>query len=125
LGRNASAAEPLALCGDFNVAPEPRDVHDPARWASTVLFSDDIRARLETVRAFGFTDVFRLHHPGNVYSWWDYRAGAFARDQGLRIDHIWCTASLAARCTGAEIEREERAGAGASDHAPVLARFSG
>jgi exodeoxyribonuclease-3 len=124
LALNTSPGEPLALCGDFNVAPEARDVHDPAQWEATVLYAPEVRARLETVRAFGFTDAFRLHQQGNVYSWWDYRAGSFPRDNGLRIDHIWATASLAARCTAAEVDREERAGTGASDHAPVLATFA-
>jgi len=129
LALHTHASVPVALCGDFNVAPEPRDVYDPARWESTVLHSPDIRARLEAVRASGaggeaFVDAFRLHHQGNVYSWWDYRAGSFPRDQGLRIDHIWVTPPLAARCTTAEVDRDERKGAGASDHAPVLARFA-
>jgi exodeoxyribonuclease III len=123
LDRWCAPDQALALCGDFNVAPEPRDVYDPAKWESTVLFSPEVRAGLEQVRAFGLTDAFRLQQQGTAYSWWDYRAGAFRKDQGLRIDHVYVTAPLAARCTAAEIDREARAGDGASDHAPVLVTF--
>jgi exodeoxyribonuclease-3 len=124
LALNTGHSIPYALCGDFNVAPEPRDVYDPLRWGSTVLHSPDIRERLEKLRAnAGLVDAFRLHNEGNIYSWWDYRAGSFHRDQGLRIDHVFCTPDLAARCTAAEVDREERKGTGASDHAPVLVTF--
>ena len=125
LDRWCTNDQPLALCGDFNVAPEPRDVCEPAKWESTVLYAPEVRAALEKVRAFGLTDAFRLHQEGPVFSWWDYRAGAFRKDQGLRIDHVFATAKLAARCTAARVDREEREGDGASDHAPVLVEFSG
>ena len=124
LDRWCTNDQSLALCGDFNVAPEPRDVHEPAKWESTVLYSPEVRASLERVRAFGLTDAFRLHQQGPVFSWWDYRAGALRKDQGLRIDHVFTTQLLASRCTAARIDREEREGAGASDHAPVLAEFA-
>ena len=116
-----SKTTPLALLGDLNVAPEPRDVHDPHRWEPTVLFHGDARAALAQVMQFGFTDAFRLRRdePG-LYSWWDYRAGSFHKNQGLRIDHILVTEPLIARVASAEIDREARKGKLPSDHAPVL-----
>jgi exodeoxyribonuclease-3 len=121
LDRWSSKDLPLALCGDFNVAPEPRDVHEPAKWESTVLYTPEVRARLAEVQGFGLVDAYRLHHQGSAFSWWDYRAGAFRKDQGLRIDHIYVTEPLRPRVKAAEIDRAARAGDGASDHAPVLA----
>jgi len=115
----------LALCGDLNVAPEPRDVHDPAAWQSTVLFHPQARAALHDLCAWGLVDAFRLHHSeGGVYSWWDYRQLSFPKNHGLRIDHILVTPPLAARCTDARIDREARKGQGASDHAPVIVSLS-
>jgi len=115
----------LAVCGDLNVAPEPRDVHDPAAWQGTVLFHPRTRAALRELCTWGLVDAVRLHHQeGGLYSWWDYRQLSFPRNHGLRIDHILVSASLAARCTGAWIDRAARQGPGASDHAPVIASFS-
>jgi exodeoxyribonuclease-3 len=91
-----SAAEPLVLCGDFNVAPEPREL----------------------------IDTFRQHHQeAGRFSWWDYRNLAFPRNEGLRIDHVFATRPLAERCTDADIDREARKGKLPSDHAPVWAEF--
>ena len=116
-----TAQTPLALLGDLNVAPEARDVHDPPKWESTVLYAPEIRAALEkSVRSWGFIDAFRQHEQGKVFSWWDYRAGAFRKDQGLRIDHVYVTESLAKRTRGARVDREERVGETPSDHAPVI-----
>ncbi|MCK6526464.1 exodeoxyribonuclease III [Myxococcota bacterium] len=124
LDRRRVPGEPLAVCGDFNVAPEERDVHDPRAWEETVLFHPQARAALADVLAFGLVDTYRLHHPeGGRYSWWDYRMLAFPKDDGLRIDHVFATPPLAARCTGAEIDRAERKGKLPSDHAPVIATF--
>lgn len=115
---------PILLCGDFNVAPEDRDVHDPKLWEGRVLFSEPERAALEEIKGWGFVDAFRLHQPGSGhYSWWDYRAGAFRRNLGLRIDHIWVSEPLAVRCTGVWIDKETRAWERPSDHAPVVAEF--
>lgn len=125
LDRHCDPAGLLAVCGDLNVAPEPRDVHDPAAWEDTVLFHPRVRTALQELCAWGVVDAFRLHHSeGGLYSWWDYRQLAFPRNQGLRIDHILVTQPLAACCTGARIDRETRKGQGASDHAPVVASFS-
>ncbi|MBI3799836.1 MAG: exodeoxyribonuclease III [Deltaproteobacteria bacterium] len=126
LDRHCDPADLLALCGDLNVAPESRDVHDPAAWQDTVLFHSAARAALQELCAWGLVDAFRLHHTeSGLYSWWDYRQLAFPKNHGLRIDHILVTAPLAARCTGARIDREARKGQGASDHAPVIVSFSG
>jgi exodeoxyribonuclease III len=110
----------LALCGDFNVAPYPDDV-SLKEFEGSVLANPEIRSALEHVRAFGLVDVVRPFHPrGGVYTWWDYRAMGFERNHGLRIDHVYATPSVAARVVGAVVDRDERQGKGASDHAPLL-----
>src|SRR6266496_1038248 len=115
---------PVLLCGDFNVAPEERDVHDPRLWQGRILFSDPERAALDHIKQWGFVDAFRLHTeaPGN-FSWWDYRAGAFRRNMGLRIDHIWVSPPLAIRNRKTWIDMEPRTWERPSDHAPVVAEF--
>ncbi len=117
--------EPLILCGDFNVAPDERDVYDPLVWEGRILFSIPEREALQSLVSWGLVDLFRVHHaePG-LFSWWDYRAGAFRRNQGLRIDHVLATAPMAERCTGVEIDRQVRAKERPSDHAPVIAEFT-
>lgn len=111
----------VVLCGDLNVAPEDLDVWDPAAWRGQILCSDPEREAFRHLAAWGLRDALRLHYPGDggLYTWWDYRAGAFHRGWGLRIDHILLSASLAARCTAVEIDRQERKGPKPSDHAPV------
>lgn len=124
LDRHHSADKPLALCGDYNVAPDDLDVAFPDQWADSVLCHPDSRARLEALRSWGLVDVFRKHHPeGHVYSWWDYRMLAFPKGNGLRIDHIFATPSLAERSVGAEVDRNQRKGQLPSDHAPVIVDF--
>ncbi len=114
----------VCLVGDFNVAPEDRDVYDPSLWKGRVLCSGAERGALEHLRAFGFTDCFRLHHPEEgLFSWWDYRGGAFWKNHGLRIDLVWATAPLAARCTACEVDLSPRKWKKPSDHAPVRAVF--
>jgi exodeoxyribonuclease-3 len=118
--------QPLVLCGDFNIAPEDRDVHDPALWEGQVLFSQPEKDALQVIRAWGLVDVFRQHHPEpGFYSWWDYRAGAFRRNHGLRIDHLWATAPLAEKAVSAWIDKVPRVLERPSDHAPVVAEFGG
>jgi exodeoxyribonuclease-3 len=114
----------VLLCGDFNVAPEERDVHDPRLWEGKILFSKGERAALEEIKEWGLTDAFRLHTgaAGN-YSWWDYRAGSLQRNAGMRIDHIWVSESLAANCTRCWIDKEPRGWERPSDHTPVVAEF--
>ena len=124
LEKHEKREQPLVLCGDFNVAPEERDVYDPVSWANETLFHVDARQALEQVREFGLVDTFRLHHQeAGVYSWWDYRMLGFPKNRGLRIDHVFATDPLARRCTAAWVDREARKGQQPSDHAPVLATF--
>lgn len=123
LAKNVDLTTPFALCGDFNVAPEARDVCAPEKWEATVLCHPDVRRALEEVRAVGLVDAFRTKVEGKVYSWWDYRGGAFHKDEGLRIDHVFTTPVLAGRTLHAEIDREERKGTSPSDHAPVIVDF--
>jgi exodeoxyribonuclease-3 len=124
LDRDHTPSEPVVVCGDFNVAPEARDVADPPAWEGSVLFHPEVREALQGVLSWGLTDVFRQHHdePG-LYSWWDYRMLAFPKNKGLRIDHIFASQPLASRCTAAFIDRNERKGKQPSDHAPVVASF--
>jgi len=115
---------PLALCGDFNVAPEDRDVHDPRLWQGRIMCSQPERDALQRIKDWGFTDAFRLHHEeGGFYSWWDYRAGAFRRNMGLRIDHVWISKPLVGRSSAARIDVSTRKWEKPSDHAPLIAEF--
>lgn len=124
LERHCDPSEPLALVGDMNVAPEARDCSDPVAWEGTVLYHPDARAALRQVTEWGLVDAFRLMRPdAGLYSWWDYRMLAFPKNVGLRIDHVLVTPSLAARCSAASIDRDERKGKQPSDHAPVVVEF--
>lgn len=121
LDRQHTANQSVVLCGDFNVAPEDRDVHDPLLWEGEILCTDAERKALQNVVDFGFCDAFRLHHEeGGLFSWWDYRMLGFPKNRGLRIDHIYVTKPLVHQCTMARIDRDERKGKLPSDHAPVL-----
>ncbi|HTF35936.1 MAG TPA: exodeoxyribonuclease III [Myxococcota bacterium] len=125
LERTLEKGESAVLCGDFNVAPEDRDVARPEEWKDSVLCHPEARAALARIADLGLVDTFRRHHSeGGHYSWWDYRMLGFPKNNGLRIDHIFSTEPLAARCIDAEIDRNERKGKQPSDHAPVLATFS-
>lgn len=119
------AAHPdIIVLGDFNVAPEDRDVHDPAAWAGSVLVSEPEREALRALLALGLRDSFRLfEQPADSFSWWDYRQGAFRRNHGLRIDLLLVSETLARCCTGSTIDREPRRGERPSDHTPALASF--
>lgn len=117
-------AQPMIICGDFNVAPEEKDVHDPAAWSQETLFHIDARRALERIRSWGLVDLFRLHHwEAGYYSWWDYQMLSFPKNKGLRIDHIFATEPLARRCDACWIDRDARKGIKPSDHAPVVATF--
>ncbi len=114
----------LVLCGDFNIAPEDRDVHDPKLWAGQILCSDAERAALQEIENWGLVDVFRQQHDDDgVYTWWDYRGGAFPKNKGLRIDHLWATESLAELCTAVWVDKAPRSLTQPSDHIPVVAEF--
>ncbi|MEZ4365655.1 MAG: exodeoxyribonuclease III [Kofleriaceae bacterium] len=109
------------LCGDMNVAPDDRDVHDPAAWEGQLLCTPAERAGLQAALAWGMSDVFRHHHAeGGHYSWWDYRGLAFFKDQGARIDHVFATPPVVERSRGCVIDRAARKGTLPSDHAPVI-----
>ncbi len=120
--------DPLLLCGDFNIIPEVGDVAQPELFEGGVLYTDEVREALDALHQWGLTDTYRQHHdqPG-VYSWWDYRGGAFRRNNGARIDFVLATAPMAASCVGAFIDKHEREASThlskPSDHAPVVARF--
>lgn len=115
----------LAVAGDFNVAPEDRDVHDPKAWEGQVHVSEPERAAWRALLALGLKDSFRLfEQPEKTYSWWDYRMLGFRRNAGLRIDHILLSAPLAARCTASMVDKAPRKLERPSDHAPVIAELS-
>jgi exodeoxyribonuclease-3 len=117
-------SQSLVVCGDFNIAPEAGDVATPDAWEGSVLFNPEMRAALRELLELGLVDTFRLHQSGDgYYSWWDYRNLAFPRNDGLRIDHILASRSLADRCTEVVIDRDARKGEKPSDHAPVVAVF--
>ena len=111
----------IAVLGDFNVAPEDRDVHDPAAWEGSVLFSLPERAALARLTALGFADGFRLFdQPENSFTWWDYRMGSFRRNRGLRIDHALLSPELARACRACVIDVAPRRLERPSDHAPLV-----
>ncbi|MBE7517473.1 MAG: exodeoxyribonuclease III [Chloracidobacterium sp.] len=115
----------VLLCGDFNVALEAEDVWDPEGYEGKLHFSRPERAAITYVKQWGFTDVFRkMNGDVKAFSWWDYRAGSWQRDRGMRIDHIWTSEPLAARCTGCVIDKWPRGLELPSDHTPVIADFS-
>lgn len=114
----------LALLGDYNIAPEDRDVHNPALWAGRVLFSEPERAAFRVLAGAGLTDAFRrFDQPEKSYSWWDYRMGAFKRNLGLRIDHILLSEALLPALRGCQIDNGPRQAERPSDHAPVIAEL--
>ena len=115
----------LVLLGDFNIAPEERDVHDPALWEGKVLFSDPEREAFMTLLTLGLVDSFRLFdHPDKFYTWWDYRMLGFRRNMGMRIDHILLSNELSANCTNCVIDKEPRKNERPSDHTPVMVDFT-
>lgn len=111
----------IALTGDWNIAPTDEDVWDITAFAKSTHVTPDERARFRAIEESGYVDVVRPHAPGpGVYTYWDYYRQRFERNKGMRIDFVLGSPALAERVTGAMIDREERAGAGASDHAPVI-----
>ncbi|MCC9000285.1 MAG: exodeoxyribonuclease III [Candidatus Contendobacter sp.] len=115
----------LIVLGDFNIAPEDCDVHDPAAWAGQVLCSTAERAAFQRLLALGLKDAFRLFsQEERSFSWWDYRAAAFRRNLGLRIDHLLASSELATVCTACQVDKGPRHLERPSDHAPVIAEFN-
>jgi exodeoxyribonuclease-3 len=127
--RNWLAAESkihdkLVVLGDFNIAPDDRDVYDPEKWGEDVLCSPAERAALQSIQALGLDDVFRrFDQPEATFSWWDYRAAGFRRNAGLRIDLILASHNLAQNCAASYIDREPRTWERPSDHTPAIAEF--
>jgi exodeoxyribonuclease-3 len=116
-----SPDRPVAVCGDFNVAPEDRDVWDPAQFVGMTHVSQPERDALADLQAWGLVDTFRrLYDQDRLFSWWDYRGGAFHKHQGMRIDLILLTEVLADRASYGLIDRNARKGQKPSDHTPVL-----
>jgi exodeoxyribonuclease-3 len=125
LDTSYATSEQVALCGDFNVTFDDKDVHDPAAYRERILCSSDERKALRSVLAFGLQDLLRAHHPeGGIWTWWDYQAGMAQKDQGLRIDYVLATPPLAERCTGVVVHKDLRTRKAPSDHVPVSAIFA-
>lgn len=124
VGRELAGHPRLAVLGDFNIAPEDRDVHDPEAWREQVLCSTPEREALARLLGLGLADAFRLfEQPEGSFTWWDYRAAAFRRNLGLRIDLILVSEALRARCRACVIDKAPRRLERPSDHAPVVATF--
>ncbi len=124
LAEEAARHPKLAVLGDYNIAPEPADVHDPKLWEGQVLCSEPERAAFRGLLATGLRDAYRLFpQPEKSFTWWDYRMNAFRRNLGLRIDHILLSPALAATCGSVRIDRGLRALERPSDHAPVVAEL--
>ena len=114
----------LAVAGDYNIAPEAEDVHDPEAWSGKIHFTPPEREALHELFGIGLKDAFRLFdQPERSYTWWDYRLLSFRRKMGLRIDHILLSPQLAKLCTSCTIDVEPRRLERPSDHAPVVAEF--
>ena len=114
----------VVVMGDFNIAPDDRDVHDPAEWEGRILCSNDERAALQTLLDLGLTDSFRLfEQPEAAFSWWDYRAAGFRRNRGMRIDLLLVTKDINETIKASDIDKEPRMLERPSDHAPVWVEF--
>lgn len=125
LDANYAATDKVALVGDFNVALEDRDVHDPAAWHEAILCSTAERAAMRSLMAFGLEDLLRRFQPeAGIYTWWNYQAGAAFKDQGLRIDYVFASPPLARTCTEIIVHKDLRTRKSPSDHVPVTAVFS-
>lgn len=110
------------LCGDMNITVDDRDAAQPERWLNTVLCDPVTRERFGRITSLGFCDLLRDRFPeGGVYTWWDYRQLAFPKGNGVRIDYILATADMSGRIGDVRVDRDERKGKGASDHAPLIA----
>ena len=125
LRRDLQRYKHVVAVGDFNIAPDDRDVHDPVQWEGKILCSSRERSALSDILGAGFKDTFRLfEQEEKSFSWWDYRAGAFRRNNGLRIDLILASDAMSAVCTGCSIDVAPRRLQRPSDHTPVVAEFA-
>ncbi|WP_119353364.1 exodeoxyribonuclease III [Azohydromonas sediminis] len=120
------AAHPqLVLLGDFNIAPEDRDVYDPVAWAGQIHCTDEERAHFRELLGVGLVDAFRLfEQPPKSWTWWDYRNLAFRKNQGLRIDHVLVSEALKPKVTACTIDKAPRKAERPSDHAPVIVELA-
>lgn len=124
IGREMQAHEKVIVLGDFNIAPDDRDVHDPKAWHEKILCSTPERQALQRILDLGLKDTFRLfEQEEKIWSWWDYRMNAFRRNMGLRIDLVLASAAMAEACKASYIDKEPRRQERPSDHAPVIAEF--
>jgi exodeoxyribonuclease-3 len=124
LASEAAQHPNLVVLGDFNVAPEDRDVHDPAKWVGCVHVSPEERAALKRITDLGLADAFRqFEQPEKSFTWWDYRQAGFRRNAGLRIDLILANRPLLGRLASVRIDVEPRRAERASDHTPLVATF--
>lgn len=124
VGQEVARHSRLALVGDFNIAPEDRDSHDPEGLRETIHHTTEERDQFKALLALGLHDAYRcFEQPDKSYSWWDYREMAFRRNRGLRIDHILVSAALRERLKACSIDRTPRKNERPSDHAPVIAEF--
>jgi exodeoxyribonuclease-3 len=124
LAQETRQHENLVVLGDFNIAPDDRDVHDPDEWREKVLCSTPERKALKRILELGLNDTFRLFEQAeNIYSWWDYRMNAFRRKMGLRIDLLLASQRMASHCSASYVDIEPRRQERPSDHAPVVAEF--
>lgn len=122
--RLLAAREEIVVAGDFNVAPEERDIYDPVAFRDQVLFSEPERAAIQRLLGTGLCDLFRhFHEEAGLYSWWDYRSGAFRRNLGARLDLVLVTPGVAERAIGCGIDIEPRRADKPSDHAPLWVEF--
>jgi exodeoxyribonuclease-3 len=125
LATHYSPDDPIVMLGDFNIAAEDRDVYDVEDWGPDTPCSPEERLHYKRLIDWGFVDTFRQHSDAeDQFSWWDYRGGRFWRGEGLRIDYVVATQTLAEQCTACRIDIETRRRKKASDHAPVVATFS-
>ncbi|WP_398325063.1 exodeoxyribonuclease III [Vulcanococcus sp.] len=125
LAEQEQQGEPLCMVGDFNIGPEARDLHDPERLSGGIMASEAERQALNNALAGRLTDVFRVFEPSSGHwSWWDYRSGAWDRDQGWRIDHIYLSEDLLDCATGCIIDNSPRGNIQPSDHAPVVVNLA-
>lgn len=124
IGGELERNENVVVLGDFNIAPDDRDVHDPEAWREKILCSTPEREALGRILGLGLVDTFRqFDQPEGVYSWWDYRMNAFRRKMGLRIDLVLASEAMQSRCQASYVDIEPRQQDRPSDHAPVVAEF--
>lgn len=116
---------PFLVTGDFNIIPESLDTHNPAAWAGDALFQPESRAMYRRFLNLGLTDAFRVFHTGGGhYTFWDYQAASWAKNDGIRIDHFLLSPQMADKCSACAVDKDERGRENPSDHVPITATFS-